>query len=134
MSETTGPIAPADQLPLFTASADALDDVAAEVDTAVPADAVGDDVYTDDEPAFSGVCRGGPYAGRTIASRFPGGFLLYDKQNRRLWTYQAVANRAGDWLLLHGGPANATDIEAIRPAAAGVELDVLAYDDGPAIT
>lgn len=135
MTENTPmPIAPADQPPLFTDTADVLDDVVAEVDTAVPADAVGADAYADDEPAFTGVCRGGPYDGRSVESRFPGGFMLYDKQNRRMWTYQADANRPGDWILLASGAIDDTDIETVRPAAARVHLDVIAYDDGPAVT
>ena len=109
-------------------------DLAAESDVAVPADADGDEGYGDgDEPAYTGVCRGGPYDARTVAIRFPGGFLLFDKQQKRLWTYAASPTQPGEYTLFGGGGQTAfDDVTAVREAADGALLDVLAYDEGPA--
>ena len=126
MTETTMPASPA---PLDDDPA--IDDLAAELDDAEPSDAAGETVVDDDEEsAYSGVCRGGPYDGRSIDSRFPGGFLLYDKQRQQMWTYTADPARPGEFTLLPSGetPPN------LSTAADGVEYDVIAYDDGPAVT
>lgn len=127
-----------DQPTLFDLLADPTDaavaDLAAEGDAAVPSDAAGDDGYTDDEPAYTGVCRGGPYDARTVAIRCAGGFLLFDKQQKRLWTYAAYTNRPGEYVLLgDGGITPFDNIATIRAAADGALLDVLAYDDGPVV-
>jgi len=123
-----------DPAPLDPTAIDpAIDDMAAEVDQATPADASGEDSYADDEPAFTGVCRGGPYDGRAVAIRFPGGFILYDKQRRRMWTYAAVAGAPGVFAMVGDNDGIASNDDVICSAAEGAHFDVLAYDAGPAI-
>jgi hypothetical protein len=110
-------------------------DMAAEMDTSVPADAaVVPDPAVVDDPDITGICRGGPYDGRRVTCRFPGGFVLYQKPRRLMWTYATDASRPGDFLVRsNGAPANVTDVDKLREAAEGVQLDVIAYDDGPAV-
>lgn len=105
----------------------ALNDEAAEGDDSVPADAAGAERYAAYEPDYSGVCRGGPYDGRTVASRFPGGFLLYDKPNRLAWNYHSDPTRSGDFVCV-GSPASVHDSDALRDSAEGLQLDVIAFD------
>jgi hypothetical protein len=156
MSDTNPPVdsapatdVPADeQLALFdaptpaTTSSDSagssdeitIGDMAAEIDTSVPADATEPDPTAEDEPEHTGICRGGPYEGRVVPCRFSGGFVLYDKQRRLMWTYATEPGRPGEFVVRsNGAPAKVTDINALRQAAEGVQLDVIAYDDGPAL-
>lgn len=110
-------------------------DMAAEMDTSVPADATEQDpADAGDEPEHTtGICRGGPYEGRVVPCRFPGGFVLYDKQRRLMWTYAAEPGRPGEFVVRSNGtPAKLANVDALRQAAEGVQLDVIAYDDGPA--
>jgi hypothetical protein len=110
-------------------------DMAAEMDTSVPADAaVVPDPAVVDDPDITGICRGGPYDGRRVPCRFSGGFVLYDKQRRLMWTYATDADRPGEFIVRsNGAPAKVTDVDKLREAAEGVQLDVIAYDDGPAV-
>jgi hypothetical protein len=113
---------------------DALTDMAAETDDSVPADSAEAETYAADEPNFAGLCRGGPYNGRTIASRFPNGFLLYDKPRQRMWTYIADAVRPGEFTVVGDGQATpVVSPDTLRPTAEGSQFDVIAYDDGPAM-
>lgn len=133
MTETTDPATPGHPT-LFDAFPDdpAVDDLAAEADDAVPADAGDDPDDDEDEPGFSGVCRGGPYDGRTVISRFDGGFMLFDKPGKRFWTY--VRHPTGEYMVSGDGTGNTlADMTALRAAADGIQYDVIAYDDGPAL-
>lgn len=105
----------------------ALNDQAAEGDDSVPADAAGTEAYAAYEPDYTGVCRGGPYDGRTVSSRFPGGFLLYDKPHRLAWNYSSDPAQSGDFLCV-GSPTSVHDSDALRDSAERLQFDVLAYD------
>jgi hypothetical protein len=121
--------------PPDAATVAAADDMAAEPDDTVPGDAAQGQQYAAYEPDYRGLCEGGPYTGRTVPSRCPGGFLLYDKAGARMWTYRADPAHPGAFLADNNGrPTPVTDIGAVRQAADGTVLDVIAYDDGPAVT
>jgi hypothetical protein len=109
------------------------EDLAAEMDDAVPADTDGAEDYPPTEPPL-GVCRGGPYNGRTVASRFPEGFLLFDKARARMWRYIRSVERPGEYVCLATDPVSLTDADILGQAAEGSKLDVLAYDEGPGVT
>jgi hypothetical protein len=134
-------------IPASPPAVDPDDDLAAEVDDDGPVlsrlmpegeaeiDPLDADVYVPREPAFSGVCRGGPYDGRAVAVRFPDGFLLYDKPGRRMWLYAADPLRPDEFHALHSNATDVVDIESVRPAAEGISFDVLAFDpEGPVVT
>ena len=110
------------------------EDFAAEMDDRVPADAVDVEDYTPREPGFTGVCRGGPYDGRPVPSRFPGGFLLFDKAHARMWRYFGSVERPGEYVCLAGDSVPIADVNLLGLATEGLEIEVLAYDDGPAVT
>jgi len=75
---------------------------------------------------LAGPCVGGPLDGQPGESRFPKGFLLVDKPNRRAWVYDAnhdlmsfvVRDPAGDTL----------DEEGRWRAGSEFTYDVRAYD------
>jgi hypothetical protein len=112
---------------------DETEDLAAETDTSVPSDAADTDDYEPSEPDYTGVCRGGPVDGMTMPCRFPGGFLLYDKARSLMWTYTASAMQPGEYTALTSGPITLSSLDALREAAEGAQLDVIAYD-GPVLT
>lgn len=120
----------------------AIADEAAEVDPLVPSDGVdhtADDADEDDDDAatpagFTGVCRGGPYAGRTVTSRFPNGFKLYDSTRAQVWTYEHNPLVPGVYALAASQPETVNSPDDLADTADGDEFDVLAMDDGPAVT
>lgn len=70
----------------------ALDDLAAEQDdeSADPDDSEPTEAgpeLDDRGDTYTGVCRGGPYDGHTVTSRFPKGFLLADKEHSNAFVY-----------------------------------------------
>lgn len=114
-----------------------LDDDAAELDDADdtdPGDDAPDDTADDEDPGqpdgFTGYCRGGPYNGRQITSRFPKGFLLADKIHRRAFVYD-YANGQGDPVGIftcrnaQGAPL---DTEGRWRAAMEFTYDVMAFE------
>jgi hypothetical protein len=78
-----------------------------------------------------GLCHGGPLDGRTMASRFPKGFLLADKPTGRAWLYDW---RDGAFHVRDPEPRHLDGDRAVR-AALAPEYDVVALpgeevDDG----
>lgn len=62
-------------------------DLAAELDTE-PDPALADtDADAEPPEIFTGTARGGPWDGRTVESRRPSGFLLFDRPAGLAWIY-----------------------------------------------
>lgn len=112
-----------------------LDDLGAELDDASPIEVpatvaeTAEQIAADDSALHTAVCRGGPYAGRTVTSRMPKGILLVDMPVRRCWRYDlidaAFVSRDTQWQpLLDDGVKNRW--RAIEEQ----NYEVLAYDDG----
>lgn len=99
-------------------------DLAAEPDD--DSDALGEDPDDDDEGDFAGVCRGGPYDGRTVYCRAPQGFLLVHRDRKLVWIYDA----AGGTFVARGEPLLLDDEKRWQTVEQGA-FDVIAYDDGP---
>lgn len=103
---------------------------AAEPDTIGPEDVEDEpDGSDDDAPpeVYQGRCVGGPYAGRTVTSRFPKGFLLVDRPTARAWLYDTT----GDTFVCrgNGGKAPMTlDTAARWRAAEEPYYDVIVYE------
>lgn len=115
---------------------EALDDQLGELDEGAgdPNDAIvhplesdgdndGDDVQPD---GYTGVCRGGPYTGRTVNSRYPKGFLLADKASNTAWLYDRDAATSAYVCRNPGGAP--MDFDGRWRAAEESEYDVLAYE------
>lgn len=102
-------------------------DVAAEPDV-YPGDVdEGDYAYDDEDDEHTGVCRGGPYEGRTVACRYPKGLLVVHRARGLVWIYDA--DEHGEYVIR--GDALPLDNTKLWQAIEGDEYDVLAYDDGP---
>jgi hypothetical protein len=105
------------------------DDLAAELDDADPAEfADVDDDEDDDAEIITGVCRGGPYDGRTATCRFPRGFLLVHRPRDLVWIYDYSAD-SGEFTIR--GDAMPLDEEKRWKVADEGDYDIIAYDDGP---
>jgi hypothetical protein len=102
---------------------DPLDDLAAELDDTDPADGADDAFDEEDAPQYAGICRDGPYAGRTIVSRYPQGFWLVDRLSGYYWVY-ALGSDGFRWQ----GSMEKIDEAELAATAAGSDYDVLAYD------
>jgi hypothetical protein len=61
-------------------------DLIAEIDDE-PDDDYDDTDGTDSPDMYTGTARGGPWDGRQAQSRYPRGFLLVDRDKRRVWLY-----------------------------------------------
>lgn len=80
---------------------------------------------------FIGLCRGGPLDRQQTESRFCGGFILVDKPNRLVWTYEYVIDSEfGDHFtcINDAGTAEAYDAEKVSSVANNSTFDVRAYD------
>lgn len=103
---------------------DDLGDLAAERDDSDPAEAL-PALYDPLPVVFTGLCVGGPYANRTVTSRYPKGFLLVDRPTARAWLYDST----GDTFTCRDGmtPMTADTAKRLR-AAEEPDYDVMAYD------
>lgn len=102
------------------------DDLAAEPDTATPADAddAGDGDPVDDGPWYFGSAMGGPYSGLPLISRFPKGILLVDRPNNQAWV---LDYEPGASLFIARDPEE-LDTDGLWHAAEQDDFDVRAYD------
>jgi hypothetical protein len=50
------------------------------------------DPFAQQKALYTAVCVGGPWAGTTVESRFPAGFLLVYMPSRKVWIYDLAAD------------------------------------------
>ena len=73
-------------------------------------------------------CQGGPWDGRSFASRCPKGFLLVDKAADRVWIY----DWDGDAYVCRETEGRVADYERRIAAADDPDWDVVAFTEGDA--